>query len=121
MEATAFARFQRFGPRKVAQVCGQIRGKSVSQAEALLPQIPRRAGVVVAKTLRSAFSNLRVKAGRKLEPAQAFVKAAWSNQGPLQALKRIQPGPMGRALPFKRKMCHLTIVVSDAQGLRAKG
>jgi large subunit ribosomal protein L22 len=28
-------------------------------------------------------------------------------------LKRIQPGPQGRALPFKRKVCHLTITVSD--------
>lgn len=116
MEATAFARFQRFGPRKVAQVCAQIRGQSVSQAEAILPQVPRRASTVVAKTLKSAFANLRVKTGKKLEPEQAFVKAAFSNQGPLQALKRIQPGPMGRALPFKRKMCHLTIVVSDAKG-----
>ena len=116
MEATAFARFQRFGPRKVGQVCEQIRGKSILQAEAILPQIPRRAGVMVEKTLKSAFANLMVKSGKKVDPARAWVKAAFSNQGPMQALKRIQPGPQGRALPFKRKMCHLTITVSDEAG-----
>ena len=120
MEATAFARFQRFGTRKVAQVCDQIRGKSILQADAILPQIPRRAGVLVEKTLKSAFANLMVKSGKKLDPARAYVKACWSNNGPMQALKRIQPGPQGRALPFKRKMCHLTITVSDEAG-KGKG
>ena len=114
MEATAFARFQRYGRRKVGQVCDQIRGKSVAQAQALLPQIPRRAGTMVEKTLRSAFANLMVKSGRKLDPSSAFVVTAFANQGPMQALKRVQPGPQGRALPFKRKMCHVTITVSDA-------
>ena len=122
MEAKAFARYQRFGARKVAQVCDQIRGKSVLQADAILPQIPRRSGVLVQKTLKSAFANLMVKVGRKLEPNRAFVSACWSTSGPMQALKRIQPGPQGRALPFKRKMCHLTIVVSDEiAGKKSKG
>ena len=121
MEAKAHANFQRFGPRKVAQVLDQIRGQSVTRAESLLPQIPRRAGVVVSKTLKSAVANLSVKAGKKLAGDQVWVKECWSSSGPMLALKRIQPGPQGRAMPFKLKMCHLTIVVSDAAGLKAKG
>jgi large subunit ribosomal protein L22 len=120
MEATAYAKFQRFGRRKVGQVLDEIRGKSVRTAEAILPQVPRRASALVQKTLKSAVANLMVKAGKKLEPSQIWVKAAWSNQGPMKNLKRIQPGPMGRALPFKRKMCHLTVVVSD-ESRKVKG
>lgn len=40
MEAIAHARFQRFGTRKVAQTLKEIRGKSVLEAEQILPMIP---------------------------------------------------------------------------------
>ena len=113
MEATAYARFQRYGARKGAQVLGQIRGKSVARAESLLPLIPRRATGVVAKTLKSAVANLQVRAGKKLESGSVFVKAAWVGQGPMGQLKRVLPAPQGRAMTFKRKVCHLTMVVSD--------
>jgi large subunit ribosomal protein L22 len=116
MEAVAHARYQRFGPRKVAQVLGLIRGKSVKSAQDLLPHVAKRASVVVGKTLKSAAANLAVKAGRALGPEEMVVKAAWATQGPMQQLKRVQPGPQGRALPFKRKMCHLTIVVAESGG-----
>ena len=99
----------------LAQVLGLIRGKSVKSAQEMLLRTAKRASVVVAKTLKSAAANLTVKSGKALAPEQMFVKACWSTQGPMQNLKRVQPGPQGRALPFKRKMCHLTIVVADAK------
>ncbi len=68
MEATAKAKFQRFGARKVAQVLDQIRGKSVWKAYQVLPEVPRAAGVMVEKTIRSAAANLSVRAGKKLDP-----------------------------------------------------
>ena len=49
MEATAHARFQRYGARKVAQVLCEIRGKSVQRAEQLLPLIQRRATQLAEK------------------------------------------------------------------------
>lgn len=113
MEAISHARFQRFGARKVAQVLDQIRGKSVQRAQEILPLIPRRATTMVAKALKSAASNLQVKAGKKLEPGAMFVKAAWVGQGPMGHMKRVMPAPQGRAMTFKRKVCHLTMVVAD--------
>lgn len=113
MEAIARAKFQRYGARKVAQVLDQIRGKSVRRAEEILPMVPRRATELVAKTLKSAASNLQVLAGRKLEPGMMFVTQAWVGQGPMNHMKRVMPAPQGRAMTFKRKVCHLTMVVSD--------
>lgn len=113
MEATAHARFQRYGTRKVAQVLEQIRGKSVRRAQELLPTIPRKSTVLVVKTLNSAAANLQVKAGKKLDLAGMYVKAAWVGQGPMSHMKRVLPAPQGRAYTFKRKVCHLTMVVSD--------
>lgn len=113
MEATAHARFQRFGARKVAQVLSQIRGKSLLNAEQVLPAIPRVAADMVAKTVRSAAANLSVRAGKKLAPEQVYIKQAWVGQGPMLQMKRVMPAPQGRAMQFKRKVCHLTVVVSD--------
>ena len=116
MEAIAHARFQRYGSSKVEQVLRQIRGKTVGRAAELLPLVPRRATRLVEKTLRSAAANLQGKAGRKIAPQEMFVTKAWVGQGPMSHMKRVLPAPMGRAMTFKRKVCHLTMVVSDNKG-----
>lgn len=116
MEATAHARFQRYGTRKVAQVLKEIRGKSVLEAERLLPMIPRICSTMIAKTVRSAAANLvtqSAKAGRAVDPQKVYIKSCWSTMGPMGHMKRMLPAPQGRAYTFKRKVCHLTVVVSD--------
>jgi len=118
MEAIAKAKFQRYGVTKVAQVLDQIRGKSVERAERLLPLITRRATTLVSKTLKSAVSNLHVKAGRKIEPGGMWVSQAWVGKGPMGPMTRVRPAPMGRAMTIKRKVCHLTLVVSDETAKR---
>lgn len=116
MEATAHARFQRYGTRKVAQVLREIRGKSVLEAERLLPMIPRVCSNMITKAVRSAAANLVMKsqrAGRPLSPEAVYIKSCWSTMGPMGNMKRMLPAPQGRAYTFKRKVCHLTVVVSD--------
>lgn len=116
MEAIAHARFQRFGTRKVAQALKEIRGKTVLEAEEILPLIPRICGRMIEKTVRSAAANLTVKAGRagkQLQPQNVYIKECWSDMGPMSHMKRVLPAPQGRAYQFKRKVCHLTVVVSD--------
>lgn len=116
MEAIAHARFQRYGTRKVAQVLKEIRGRSVIEAERILPMVPRVCSTMIAKTLRSAAANLvnqAVKAGRPVAPEKVYVKSCWSTMGPMGQMKRMLPAPQGRAYTFKRKVCHLTVVVSD--------
>jgi len=124
MEATAHARFQRYGTRKVAQVLKEIRGKSVIEAERLLPMIPRVCSVMIAKALRSAAANLvtqSTKAGRPVTPEKVYIKSCWSTMGPMGQMKRMLPAPQGRAYTFKRKVCHLTVVVSDERVNGRKG
>ncbi len=115
MEAVAYSRYQRYGRRKVGQVLDEIRGKDIQTAQAILAVIPRRAATPVGKTMRSAAANLSVKLGRKVDLNSIWIKSAGSDKGPMKPLKRIRPGPMGRAMPYKRKMCHITIVVTDGK------
>ena len=123
MEATAHARFQRYGTRKVAQVLKEIRGKSVLEAERLLPMIPRICSTMITKTVRSAAANLvtqSAKAGRAIDPQKVFIKECWSTMGPMGNMKRMLPAPQGRAYTFKRKVCHVTVVVSDERAAKGK-
>jgi large subunit ribosomal protein L22 len=116
MEATAHARFQRYGTRKVAQVLKEIRGKSVLEAERLLPMIPRVCSGMITKAVRSAAANLvnqAAKAGRPVDPEKVYIKSCWSTMGPMGHMKRMLPAPQGRAYTFRRKVCHLTVVVTD--------
>ncbi|MFC1523112.1 50S ribosomal protein L22 [Elusimicrobiota bacterium] len=110
-EAKAIAYYARYAPRKVCIVLDQIRGKNVGEAIKILEFIPKRSRVLIQKTLNSAFNNLSNKLGRKLEPGEAWIESCLANAGPV--LKRMRPGSMGRAFPFKRKTVHLTIEVTD--------
>jgi large subunit ribosomal protein L22 len=107
MQAQAHSQFARFSSRKVGQVLKLIRGKTVSQAFDILPWVPRVSRVLVEKTLKSAVAN----AGKSADLARLKVVSTWVNNGPV--LKRVRPMAMGARAIFKRKTCHLTIVVSD--------
>ncbi len=116
MEAQARARFQRYGARKVAQLLKEIRGKSVLEAEEILPTVPRACRVMVEKAVKSAAANLAVKlgrAGKTVVPERVFIKSCWAGAGPMGHMKRVLPAPQGRAMTFKRKVSHLTVIVSD--------
>jgi len=105
MEGIAISKFARYAPRKVNQVLEIIRNKPVKKAFDLLSFAPKVSAVLVAKTLKSAVANT----GKLKNPEGLTVKQCWVGQGP--TLKRMRPGPMGRGMPYKRKTCHLTIVV----------
>lgn len=107
MESIAHARFARYSYRKVGQILRLIQGKPVLDALGMMPWVPRASRVLVGKTLKSAVSN----AGKSADPARLKVSRAWVNHGP--TLKRVMPKAQGSRALFKRKMCHLTIVVSD--------
>lgn len=107
MEAIAISKFARYAPRKVNQVCSLIRDKQVDKAMEILQFVPKGSADIVLKTLKSAAAN----AGKGKSASALKVKQAWVGVGP--ALKRMRPGPQGRGMPYKRKMCHLTIKVGD--------
>ncbi|MFH1368581.1 MAG: 50S ribosomal protein L22 [Elusimicrobiota bacterium] len=107
MEASATSKFQRYAPRKVNQVLGLIRNKTVDKAMEILAFTPKSSAMLIQKTLRSAIAN----SGKLKSAAGLKVKECWVGQGPV--LKRMRPGPQGRGMPYKRKMCHLTIRVGD--------
>ena len=113
MRTQAVARFVRVSPRKAGLVCRQIQGKPVGEALAVLQYIPRAAARLVEKTLRSAIANAEHN-HQVRNPDDLWIAKAVADGGPV--LKRIQPRAMGRAFFIRRRMSHLTVVVTDEQG-----
>ncbi len=115
MEACAKAKFQRYGSRKVAFLLDLVRNLNVKKAEEVIEFSGLRCSDMVKKTIHSAAANLQVKSGKQLDFSKLYIKEAYANIGPMKHLKRIQPGPQGRAMPYKRNVCHLTVTVSDVR------
>ncbi len=107
METVAYARYQRISARKVAQVLDLVRGKSVERVYRILKFVPKAASSIIEKTLHSAVSN----AGKNVSLENFYLKEVYVTPGPV--LKRFHAGPMGRPMPYKRKTCHLKVVISD--------
>lgn len=107
MATKAVARFVRLGPRKVGQILDLIRGKGVLEAYQILKFTPRRAAKAVENVLRSAVANTRAP----MDEPNLYVREAYVGQGPV--LKRVMPRAMGRAAMYKRKTCHICIVVES--------
>lgn len=112
MEAIAHARFARFAPRKVGRVLGLVRGKTIGEAVGILEHVPQRPARFIKKTVLSAFANLNSRGGES-EQNKVRIVQAFANQGP--TMKRIRAMAMGGRATYKRKICHLTVVVSDKQ------
>lgn len=114
LEFKATHRYARMAARKPRRVIDLIRGCSVNQALDLLRNDRHRSAVDIRKALASAVANAMqnptVKANRLV------VSKAYVNEGPLlQRRMRFRPGPMGRAMPFRRRTCHIHVFVADPQ------
>jgi large subunit ribosomal protein L22 len=109
MDVHAIAKYIRMSPRKVRLVTGLLRGLSVDAARTQLAFLPKAAALPVLKVLNSAAAN--AVNNFKLDEASLVIKAATADQGP--ALKRWRARAMGSAAPIKKRMSHITIVLTD--------
>jgi large subunit ribosomal protein L22 len=63
------------------------------------------------KVIKSAVSNLiNNNEESRIQPEEVFIKEIFVNNGP--SMKRVLPAPMGRAYRVRKRMCHLTVIVS---------
>ena len=111
----ATLRFLRMTPRKVRAVAGLIRGLPASEAEAQLMVQPRRAAKPILKLLRSALAN--AKNNQREEAGRWVVQSLTVDPGPM--LKRFLPRARGSASPIQKKMCHVTLTLTESE--TAKG
>ena len=114
--AYARARFVRDSPMKVRRVIELIKGRSATDALAVLRFAPQAASETVAKVLASAVAN--AENNLDLDPDTLWVKNAYADEGP--TLKRIRPRAQGRAYRIRKRTSHITVEVESRPKAGAK-
>ena len=113
-EARAVQKYLRISPRKVRLVVDTVRGDTVESALSKLAFTNKKAASYVAKVIKSAAANLRDRfEDESFEDEELIIKHITADEGPV--LKRIQPAPMGRAHPIRKRTSHVTVVIEKPE------
>ena len=108
-EVKAVAKTIRIAPLKTRLVINLIRGKSVSEARAILANQPQKAARVIEKVLNSAVSN--AVNNNKLSEEKLYVKTCFVDEG--LVMKRAKMDSRGHVGRNDHKTSHITIIVSE--------
>jgi ribosomal protein L22 len=110
----ARARYVRTSARKARMICGQLRGKSVPEARAILAFTPREVARAWSKLLESAVAN--AESNHELLEDDLVVREAYADEGP--TIRRFRPRAMGRATTIRKRTSHLTITLAAGSQTR---
>ena len=115
-QVTAISKGVSLSPRKVGVVASLVRGRSVKDALTILEHTPRRAALVVSKTIISAKANARNNHNLS-EDSLKLAEIAVSHGA---RLKRYKPAAHGRALPFRKRSSHIKVVLEGVEVVKKK-
>ena len=104
----AQVRHARMSATKAREVLDLIRGLPVGEAADVLRYTERGAATVIERCLSSAVAN--AQHNDELDPDTLYVATCYADEGP--TLKRWRPRARGRATRIRKRMCHITIIVS---------
>jgi large subunit ribosomal protein L22 len=109
MEVRSIYRYARISPFKVREVTRAIQGLPVSAALDLLAFTPKKAAVLIGKTLKSAVANAENNANLKVDGL--VVKEAVVGEGP--TIKRMMARARGSGSGILKRTSHIRIVLTD--------
>lgn len=121
-QAGATAKYLRVPPRKARLVMDAIRGKYASDALAMLKFVPNFAARKIEDVIQSAMANAENGRPFSAETGKAMptlitdnlkVVRCFVDEGP--RIKRLQPRAQGRAYRILKRMCHITVVLEEAE------
>ncbi|HWH07529.1 MAG TPA: 50S ribosomal protein L22 [Candidatus Paceibacterota bacterium] len=95
-------------PRKVRLVTDLVKGKKVTEAEAVLAFLPKRAALPILKLIQSAVANAKAKGedAENLKIQNIEVNSAGMTV-------RYMPRAMGRAAPIRRRKSNVKVTLSS--------
>ncbi len=110
MEAVAIAKHVKISARKARLVANEIRGYDYLEAVDVLKFTNKRASELILKVLNSAASNA-LTADTRINETSLFIKKIYVEDGPI--MKRFRPRARGRASRIRKRLSHITIVLSN--------
>ena len=115
----AHAKYIRISDQKARIVLNQIKGKSISEAKAILFHSPRYAAEIIIKVLNSAAANAENNLGMNLE--SLVIEEVQANRGSSHYSRfRLNPRAKGRGNRIERKMSHISVFLNDKETIKAK-
>ncbi len=113
MEVRATAKFIRSSPRKVRLLLDVVRGKSVTEAVAVLRFMPQAAARDVLSVVKSAAAN--AENNFQMAPDDLVITSIYANEGP--TFKRFRAKARGQGTRILKRTSHITVVVDEREGL----
>ena len=111
MEARAELKHARISSRKVKIVIDLIKGKSVTEALAILKYTNKAACPILIKIVKSAMAN--ATNNHNMNESKLYIADMVANQGP--TMKRIMPRAQGRANRIRKRTSHIKVVLKEKE------
>lgn len=108
MEITTIQKYLHTSPRKLRLVADMVRKMAPQSALDALRVTPKDAAKDLAKAFETVLANAKQKG---LDSQKITLKSLEINES--AKMRRYRAGTRGRAKPFKRRMAHIKIVLSD--------
>ncbi|MDR2952831.1 MAG: 50S ribosomal protein L22 [Treponema sp.] len=108
----AVSKYLMGSPYKIRPVADLVRRMPYSEAVSLLGNIPQKGARLISKTAKSAASNA-LAGNKKLDEDMLYVREIYIDEGP--RLRRVWFRGRGRADMQVKRMCHITVVVDEAE------
>ena len=113
----AQAKWVRTSARKARVVAEHVRGRSVPEARAVLAFTPRAAARDIERVLASAVANAESRDDLRWKGEELYVAAIAVDEGP--TLKRWRARARGRVARIKKRTCHITVTLAQAEIVEA--
>lgn len=110
MDIQTIQRYIHTSPRKLRLIADLVRKMEPNQAVSVLALTPKAAAADVEKALRVVLSNAKQKG---LDANRLIFKKIEINES--MRMRRFRAGTRGRVKPYKRRMSHIKIVLTDDQ------
>lgn len=110
MEVTSITKFVRLSPKKARDVAREIQGLPVSNALDILTFTPKKAALLIGKTLKTAIAD--AENNFSLDSNSLIIKEAVIGAGP--TMRRFKPRAKGSAGPIIKRTSHISITLVGA-------
>lgn len=110
MEVRAIHKYAKISAKKARDVAREIQGMPVSDALDTLTYTPKKAALLIGKTLKSAVAN--AENNHEMVAETMVVKEAHVTEGPTS--RRFKPRARGSAAAIRKRTSHIYITLEEA-------
>lgn len=115
MEITSIQKYLHTSPRKLRLVSDMVRKMTPVEALNILRITPKYAAKDLEKALETVLANAKQQG---LDASKMNFKHLEINES--MKMRRFRAGTRGRAKPYKKRMSHIKIVLSDELGAKVE-